>query len=338
VGLRDYDFRIGYGPSDDRLHDFYVPALSRSARYDRTAGFFNSTALAIAELAKPDDKVAWDFLLDLVRDHLDTGGVLPEPFQRQAERSLGPVDWETVRQLPRRQPPRLPTIRALPQSAREQIFGMAAVCNPLRRFMFRNTRELLRQYREEGLLKENVPTRDARPEWVELLPEERELYDSVEEYISRFYKRYEAERRGLGFVMTVYRRRLTSSFAAVRKSLERRLAFLEGRQRDGAAGLTDEDLEEADLALDLGEELDEENLALFRAEKEYVRRFIERLRDLGSDSEFEHLVDDLDAAFRERDTVIVFTQYTDTMDYLRDRLAGGRDRRAVGRRAATGGA
>ena len=271
------------------------------------------------ELAKPDDKVAWDFLLDLVRDHLDTGGVLPEPFQQQAEASLGLVDWETVRQLPHRRP-RLPTVRALPQGGRDQIRGMAAVCNPLKRFMFRNTRTLLRQYREEGLLKENVPTRDAQPVWVQLRPEERELYESIEEYISDFYKRYEAERRGLGFVMTVYRRRLTSSFSAVRKSLERRLAFLEGRQEDGQAGLTEEDLEEADLMLDLGEELDEENLALFRAEKEYVRGFIDRLRDLGSDSKFERLRADLDAAFRERDTVLVFTQYTDTMDYLRGRL------------------
>ncbi|MBM4430109.1 MAG: helicase, partial [Chloroflexi bacterium] len=46
--LRDHHFQISYGPADDRLHDFYVPALSCSLRYDRTAGFFSSTALAVA--------------------------------------------------------------------------------------------------------------------------------------------------------------------------------------------------------------------------------------------------------------------------------------------------
>ncbi len=46
--LSDYDFKIYYGPEDDRLRDFYIPALSRSIQYDRTAGFFSSSALAIA--------------------------------------------------------------------------------------------------------------------------------------------------------------------------------------------------------------------------------------------------------------------------------------------------
>ncbi|MCL6650112.1 MAG: helicase, partial [Chloroflexi bacterium] len=48
AGLRDYTFRISYGPSDDRLHEFYLPALERSVAYDRSAGFFSSSALAVA--------------------------------------------------------------------------------------------------------------------------------------------------------------------------------------------------------------------------------------------------------------------------------------------------
>ncbi|MFH1931512.1 MAG: hypothetical protein ABIN18_08000 [Pseudomonadota bacterium] len=46
--LRDYDFKISYGPSDDRLHTFYIPALTRCLGYDRSAGFFSSSALAVA--------------------------------------------------------------------------------------------------------------------------------------------------------------------------------------------------------------------------------------------------------------------------------------------------
>lgn len=46
--LPGYQFRIGYGAADDRLHGFYIPALERSVRFDRATGFFSSAALAIA--------------------------------------------------------------------------------------------------------------------------------------------------------------------------------------------------------------------------------------------------------------------------------------------------
>ena len=46
--LPEHPFRISYGPADDRLRDFYLPALERSVRYDRLAGYFSSGALAVA--------------------------------------------------------------------------------------------------------------------------------------------------------------------------------------------------------------------------------------------------------------------------------------------------
>src|SRR5690554_2810218 len=48
MALRDHLFKLSYGPSDDRLRDFYIPALASSVRYDRSAGYFSSTALAVA--------------------------------------------------------------------------------------------------------------------------------------------------------------------------------------------------------------------------------------------------------------------------------------------------
>ena len=105
---------------------------------------------------------------------------------------------------------------------------MARAHTPLQRYVFRNTRRLLRLYHEKGLLKENVPYRDPKPEWIEMRTDEKTLYDQIEEYIRNHYQKYEAERKGLGFIMTVYRRRLTSSFYAIQRSLERRLEFLKG--------------------------------------------------------------------------------------------------------------
>src|ERR1700676_1809117 len=46
--LRDCDFQISYGPGDDRLHRFFIPAMAASLRYDRAAGYFSSTMLAVA--------------------------------------------------------------------------------------------------------------------------------------------------------------------------------------------------------------------------------------------------------------------------------------------------
>ena len=46
--LRDVTWQIGYGPQDDRLRDFFIPAMAASIRYDRAAGYFSSTMLAVA--------------------------------------------------------------------------------------------------------------------------------------------------------------------------------------------------------------------------------------------------------------------------------------------------
>ncbi|MGH3041316.1 MAG: helicase-related protein, partial [Gaiellaceae bacterium] len=178
----------------------------------------------------------------------------------------------------------------------------------------------MRRYRELGFLKENIPERDPRPVWITMREDERLLYDRIEEYISDFYQRYEAERRGLGFVMTVYRRRLTSSFAAIERSLRRRLDFLEGKAAP-AFGLTDEDKEEEELDLDLDEELEVVDRALFEAEIEYIYDFLDDLQALSGDSKWDRFRGELQELLARRDSAVVFTQYTDTMDDLRTKLA-----------------
>ena len=197
---------------------------------------------------------------------------------------------------------------------------MARKHTPLQRYVFRNTRRLLRVYHEKGLLKENVPYRDPKPEWIEMRSEEKSLYDQIEEYIRDHYQKYEAERKGLGFIMTVYRRRLPSSFYAIQRSLERRLEFLMGKD----TGLTDDDdTDQDDLDTDVTELFQfatAEPRKLFQGEIQYVEDFLAGLRTIGTDSKFQRLVQHLNEFLKRRDSVIVFTQYTDTMDYVRDNL------------------
>ena len=48
VRLQELDLNISYGPSDNRLQDFFIPAMAASIQYDRAAGYFSSTMLAVA--------------------------------------------------------------------------------------------------------------------------------------------------------------------------------------------------------------------------------------------------------------------------------------------------
>jgi hypothetical protein len=44
--LRELNLNISYGPSHDRLREFFIPAMAASVRYDWAAGYFSSTMLA----------------------------------------------------------------------------------------------------------------------------------------------------------------------------------------------------------------------------------------------------------------------------------------------------
>jgi len=273
------------------------------------------------ELRRPFDDADWDFVFGMVRDFLDTGGELDPAFASRAEARLGLVDWQRFKMLisPQERGARPKQLLA---KNRALVVEMARRHTPLRRYLFRSTRHLLREYVRRGILKANVPHRDPEPVWIDMRPDEHDLYHRIEEYITQFYRKYEKERKGLGFVMTVYRRRLTSSFYAVRRSLERRLEFLRGGVM-GAAPLTDDDdIEQEDLRIDVTELLDDqEEHPRFRGEIEYVEDFLVELSGLGgNDSKVERLLADLGEIFKQRDTVLIFTQYTDTMDFLREQL------------------
>lgn len=296
-------------------------------------GFFN-------ELRRPFRDTEWSFVFDLVADHLenssgggqDDRGQIDPHFYEAMQRNIGTPHANAIRDLPRQRGQRKTIVRSLPQAAQPYVREMSRRHTPLQHYVFRNTRDLLRQYVAKGLLHANVPRREPTIRRIDFLPEEAELYLRITEYISEFYARYENERRGLGFIMTVYRRRLTSSFYAVRKSLERRRDWLTGQLEFGEA-FTLED--EADL--DEMEELEQAGFDLhgmdpqrpltpgqkehFLAELDYLDSFITDLQSLSQgDSKINQLKDELNRIFRQRPTVIIFTQYTDTMDYLREQL------------------
>ena len=93
---------------------------------------------------------------------------------------------------------------------------------PVRRLVSRHTRELLRGYYRKGLLATPIADRRVEDRFVEMTPAERDLHDEVRSYISTTYPQAAAaERTAVGFVMTVYGRRLASSFYALGATLRR---------------------------------------------------------------------------------------------------------------------
>ena len=281
------------------------------------------------QLRLPYDEVDWDFVFDLLADSLGPDRQLDPVFEQAMQSQHGPALASAIRQLPWQSTSRQSTLRTLPPAARETVKELARRHTPLRQYMFRNTRSLLRDYQERGLLKDKVPHRKPTICRIDFRRDEADLYERITDYISHFYQKYEQERRGLGFIMTVYRRRLTSSFYAVRRSLERRRDWLTGRV-EAEEALTQEDRQDIEDELEDGEELVQIPLEAaltpaqrqnFRMELEYLDDFIGELRSLSqSDSKLAQLKDQIETLFLQRPTVLVFTLYTDTMDYLRDQL------------------
>lgn len=195
---------------------------------------------------------------------------------------------------------------------------------PMKDRVFRNTRDTLRAYQAAGIIPPDVtiPERHVNDEFIALDDWEQHLYERIEKYIRRYYNAYMSSTttQALGFIMTVYRRRLTSSFYAIRQSLKRRLQALEGGLTLGDL-LADDD--RAALEEDTLFEVDDEaiRLDLLKGEIAELRSFVADLEQItGQDTKATRLISDLADALSSYSSVVVFTQYTDTMDYVRRRL------------------
>jgi superfamily II DNA or RNA helicase len=210
---------------------------------------------------------------------------------------------------------------------------------PMRDRVFRNTRQTLRAYQAAGILSPDViiPVRHVRDEFIKLAPAERKLYERIEEYIRRHYNTYKADAgtQALGFIMTVYRRRLTSSFEAIRCSLRRRLDVLEQGMSLNEL-LAADDQHDVETALFDPEEFDA-TADLLRGEISELRLFLAELEKItGEDTKATQLVSDIREALNTYASMVVFTQYTDTLDYIRERLTTA-DYHSVGCYSGRGG-
>ena len=149
-----------------------------------------------------------------------------------------------------------------PGDAREALARWLRSGSPLGRRMHRNTRDTLRQYHKMGLVTDRPADRNVQDVVYGFADDaERAVYDAITTYIDRRYDELEKEKGGKGFVMTVYRRRASSSPRALQRSLERRLAKLQAVIRkewtENWFSFSDEQLDLRDLVdADMEEKID----------------------------------------------------------------------------------
>ncbi|SDG40340.1 helicase-related protein [Halorientalis regularis] len=250
---------------------------------------------------------------------------------------------------------RLDALDELTESGWRVIRDVLAESTPVDALIHRNTRDTLRRYEQVGLLDETVPNRNPEQRQIELTDATREVYDRIDEYTRKFYKlaqqSSEADSRAIGFVMTTYRQRLTSSVYAISQSLQNRLeklraqrTVMKGKQRaaersygDAEQSILDTiseydlsdfdalnelegDIEDADLA-EVIPNVTDEGINLLDQEIEELESFVSELTRIEQDPKIEQLIDDLNALDHDgHNRIIVFTQYADTMDFIRDSL------------------
>ena len=158
--------------------------------------------------------------------------------------------------------------------------------------------------------------------WDERHTMQRELYKLVTAYVSKTYNKALRNRKKnmcLIFLLIIMQRMVTSSTAAVRQSLERRLKVLQ-EQATKIGNLTEEDLDELNIEDGVEEALEAISLDNDEeiAELEQIISIAKQAGYQHPDVKVETLLDTIDSILSEDpdQKVIVFTEFVATQEYL----------------------
>ena len=155
---------------------------------------------------------------------------------------------------------------------------------------------------------------------------QQQLYELVSQYVSKTYdkaRRNRGKNMCLIFLLIIMQRMVTSSTAAVRNSLERRLYILQALNTR-ISSLTEEDLLELNIEDNIAEALEAMSLDI----EEEINE-LQQIIAVAKQAEFQHpdvkverLVDILDEIFSKdkNQKVIIFTEFVATQKYLQQLL------------------
>ncbi|SNT21703.1 SNF2 family N-terminal domain-containing protein [Anaerovirgula multivorans] len=170
------------------------------------------------------------------------------------------------------------------------------------------------------LFKERM-TKVIEVEWQEKHSNQKALYEKVTEYVKNGYNRAVKEKKQyIGFLMVLMQRLATSSTAAIKDSMVRRIEILENQQSK-VHSLTFDDLVESDFEENMDEALEVVSLNLKKelVDLKEILEIAKQAEYQSLDAKAEILLDHIDKIF-EADAamkVIVFTEFVETQKYLR---------------------
>lgn len=177
-----------------------------------------------------------------------------------------------------------------------------------------------------NLLFKNRITHLVTISWDERNNLQRELYEMVSSYVAKTYNKALRNRKKnmcLIFLLIIMQRMVTSSTAAIRQSLERRLNVLL-EQRTCVGNLREEDLDELNIEDGVEDALEAISLDM-ELEIEELKQIISLAKQAqfqNQDAKVEPLLNEIDAILSENRTqkVIIFTEFVATQTYLQELL------------------
>lgn len=177
-----------------------------------------------------------------------------------------------------------------------------------------------------NLLFKNRITHLVTISWDERNNLQRELYEMVSSYVAKTYNKALRNRKKnmcLIFLLIIMQRMVTSSTAAIRQSLERRLNVLL-EQRTCVGNLREEDLDELNIEDGVEDALEAISLDM-ELEIEELKQIISLAKQAqfqNQDAKVEPLLNEIDAILSEDRTqkVIIFTEFVATQIYLQELL------------------
>lgn len=177
-----------------------------------------------------------------------------------------------------------------------------------------------------NLLFKNRITHLVTISWDERNNLQRELYEMVSSYVAKTYNKALRNRKKnmcLIFLLIIMQRMVTSSTAAIRQSLERRLNVLL-EQRTCVGNLREEDLDELNIEDGVEDALEAISLDM-ELEIEELKQIISLAKQAqfqNQDAKVEPLLNEIDAILSENRTqkVIIFIEFVATQTYLQELL------------------
>lgn len=177
---------------------------------------------------------------------------------------------------------------------------------------------------EGNKLFKNRVTKVVEINWDERHSMQKELYELVTEYVRNGYNRAIKEKKYyIGFLMVLMQRLVTSSTAAIKDSIEKRIGILENQQTK-IHTLSFEDLVEVDLEENLQEAIEVMSLDLKQELMELTEiiNVAKQAEYQYLDAKIEKLIEILEQLYsnNKMQKVIVFTEFVSTQNYLNEYL------------------